>query len=179
MGYRTALVVAIAVILASACSGAESTDVEPLEFDDSSLLSDRDLALAIQQCLVARGFEAEFSESALSGPIVRIPPQPNAEAEALLDAARADCNDELIADGLMRPAMLPSEDEMRDQYAHLVEMRDCLIDLGFEIDPPPVEGSYLAEGGVWLPHNDLDAQVTDLEVLENAYQVCPQIPTRN
>ena len=78
----------------------------------------------------------------------------------------------------MRPTMLPSEEDLRAQYEYLVEARECLVSLGFQVQLSPTVEAYLADGGTWLPHNEIESQVAGFEELEAAYAACPQLPAR-
>lgn len=161
------------------CSTSTQRSESRVGFDDSELLSDVDLNSAIRDCLVEAGFEVELDVADPFGPSIYVPPQPTPEADRLLAVAKDDCEDRLVAGGSMRPTMLPTEEELIEQYEFLLGARGCLLDLGYQIAPAPTLGSYLTNGGQWLPHDDLEPQIGTFEDLETAYRSCPQVPRRD
>lgn len=73
----------------------------------------------------------------------------------------------------------PTEEEKRTQYAALLEVAECLEDLGYpQPTPPPSEEVFVADyqhllkagdGDLWHPYTSLPPQV-----IATVEDVCPQ-----
>lgn len=66
-----------------------------------------------------------------------------------------------------------SEAEIRARYAYLVDMRVCLMRLGYAISTPPPVDTFVDkwDTGPWSPYNDVPGSA-----LGEIEQRCPQVP---
>ena len=73
-----------------------------------------------------------------------------------------------------------SEDQVRELYAHLVEMVDCIEDRGYEVaSEPPSETvfveTYLSGEPPWSPYVGLDTSMSPSD-WDELNRLCPQAP---
>lgn len=92
------------------------------------------------------------------------------DRKPVFDAAMAACEQEI------GPAPTPeqlTQAEISDRYAYLLEMRECLIGLGYPVSDPPSERTFIAtwDTGPWSPYLDVPS-----EAFAEAEAQCPQMP---
>lgn len=88
-------------------------------------------------------------------------------------AARFTCEARI---GEPPPPVPLTKEEIIHRWAYLLEMRACLMSLGYEIsDPPPLQRFIDTWAtGPWSPYNDLADQTGQIG-WEAANRECPQI----
>jgi hypothetical protein len=91
----------------------------------------------LSYCLAAFGFQTTVVTEPGAAPTLLGPSLPHAQLE-LWAAADEMCSDEAVARGWFTPIPI-SPDELRAEYRHLVEVNECLTDLGYGTDPPSEE----------------------------------------
>lgn len=120
--------------------------------------------LAMVGCLRDAGWDAEVVPP---GDGIKVNSVTEGQGAAYREAFDV-CNQRV---GPAPTARLLTEAELRDLYALLLAVRDCLVAAGFEVSEPPsedafVESYYLA--GSWDPYRDI------VIGWERAIEACPQ-----
>lgn len=90
-----------------------------------------------------------------------------AEQAPQFQASNALCVEESGLGAVVPPR---TEADMREGYESVLNMRECLTLEGFDIPKAPTLQSYLDDGGVWTPYDDI-ATLADFQAAE---RVCPQ-----
>lgn len=119
-------------------------------------------------CLREAGWQVTASDRGdeMSGVI---PP----EQRAAYHAAERACQSQIGTPPTPRPATL---DEIRARYDYLVEMRQCLIDLGYTLAEPPTFEVFADSWatGPWSPYNEV-ADTANRDQWAAANEQCPQL----
>lgn len=119
----------------------------------------------LAECLRAKGIDAELQpDGGMSYDYGTVDRKP------VFDAAMAACEEEI------GPAPTPrqlTQAEISERYAYLLEMRECLIGLGYTVSDPPSERVFIAtwDTGPWSPYLDVPPGA-----FEEADAKCPQLP---
>lgn len=97
-----------------------------------------------------------------------------AEQRPAFIAAKDACEQQI---GTLPPPEPLSEQQIRNQYAYLLEVRQCLQKLGYTISEPPTVDAFTDSWatGPWSPYDDLE-HVSQQQWTE-ANQKCPQTPS--
>lgn len=137
----------------------------PLVACGSSAVPEGEYLPLLAECLRTKGIDAEIQpDGGMSYDYGTVDRKP------AFDAAMAAC------EGEIGPAPTPrqlTQAEISERYAYLLEMRECLMGLGYTIRDPPSERVFIAtwETGPWSPYNDVPGGA--LGELETQ---CPQVP---
>lgn len=118
-------------------------------------------------CLRSQGWDAEVIED---GEAIRFD-YGSAANRGAYDASKRAC-DVAVPPPPVEPL---TDDGILAVHAHWIDMRGCLVGLGYAIsEPPPVETflrAWKANGDIWSPY--LDLSIRGPEATED---VCPQQP---
>lgn len=147
---RLATMTALVLLLASGCAGPPS----PEEY-----------LPRLAECLRDAGYDAEMMDDGS----LRYDYGSQDRRGAFMQARDA-CDRAIGTPALPEPL---SEAEIRARYAYLVDMRDCLMRLGYAISTPPPLDAFVEtwDTGPWSPYNDVPGNV-----LGEIEQRCPQVP---
>jgi len=121
--------------------------------------------LAMVSCLRDAGWDAEVVPP---GDGIKVNSVAEGQGAAYREAFDV-CNQRVGPAPTGRP---PTEAELRDLYAQLLAVRDCLIAAGFEVSEPQSEDAFVegyTSGGSWDPYRDIDTASFD-----RAIEACPQ-----
>jgi hypothetical protein len=118
---------------------------------------------SVFECLSEAGWNV--SPTFDGGWTVEVPP----ERQAAFRTARLACEAKV---GPMPPAVPATQEEIIHRYAYLLEMRTCLIRLGFTISEPPPLKEFVDTWatGPWSPYLDLPSGPTPA-----TERSCPQV----
>lgn len=119
-------------------------------------------------CMAEEGWHGEVRDGGIQ--FSGTPP----DQRPALREAMAECEREV---GLPDPSTFTEED-LRRQHAFKVDLRECLVDEGYDLPPAPTVEAFLDMQGAWTPYGDMfhlgfaddHAEWTRLQV------VCPQDP---
>jgi hypothetical protein len=124
----------------------------------------------LAECLREAGWNAHVVNGALS--VDFTPGQ-----ESAFRSVRSAC----VAKLGTPPTPAPySEAEIRAEYAYEIQLRECLIGLGYAISEPPSAEEFIdswLQPGQWTAYRDLPQGMPPAE-WDHANQVCPQYADR-
>lgn len=88
-----------------------------------------------------------------------------------LEAAKAECESTF---GVPPPPRPLTESELRQLYSSLVESRECLMGLGYDLPSPPSQDRFIESYQIdpWSPFNDLG--ITGANEWAELSRTCPQ-----
>jgi hypothetical protein len=120
-------------------------------------------------CLRDAGWDATTNER---GDEMNVSGAGPGQRQAFEDA-QAACERQIGVPPTPRPL---TEAEIRARYDYLVQMRQCLIDLGYTLAEPPTIDVFIDTWatGPWSPYNEV-SQVADRDQWAEANQKCPQV----
>jgi len=166
VGFSRWVGVAVAVLLFAAC---ESSSVTTLEDSRSASggFDPVEWSEGLARCLRAGGAEVDFLS-------------PYGHFEAVAGSGMTEDAMAVLWMGCMEEAgPLPEyehdPDFLRRVYAANLLIRDCLIDLGYQPDPPPSEEIFveLYESGGWHPYDGLEGRYGSLAEQLEVEEQCP------
>lgn len=119
------------------------------------------------QCLRDQGFEVEAIPPGDGINFSNVPPEQHEAAERTLGACQA---------GLNLPEYVePTDEQLKEHYNHLLELKECIEAEGYETTTPPSLEAYIRTGGLWSPY-DLAANDDTIGMQEwyALNEACPQ-----
>ena len=155
-----ALVVGVAVV--AGCSTDHGARVDTTV---AGARLEQDAARRYASCMAERGYAVELDGR--GGARFDIPAGQEVEATAADEVCSAQ------AAALLGPPRVPTEEELMDRYAFLLEMKACLEGEGYDVGEPPSRDSFLdAAGANWYPY----AEITPANEAEwiRLNERCPQ-----
>lgn len=121
-------------------------------------------------CLRAAGWDAQVNAA---GDGLSVASLPQEQRPAFMQAL-TECKERI---GLPPPAEPLGDSEIRATYRYWLEMRECLMDLGYTISEPPSQDAFVESWstGPWSPYNDVVDQASEGD-WEELNRKCPQVP---
>ena len=145
-------------VIALALASCSATSEPPV---DEVLNTSR--AAVIVGCLADRGWDLSVR---FDGG-VSISDVPEEQQGPLLADVR-ECEEEF-------PYQAPTASQIREIYAAELDNRECLIDLGYEIGPPPSEQAFVDTFGTaerWYAMTDAHPESMDAGTYEKVFSAC-------
>ena len=145
----------------SACTGNDGEDSAEPPPD----VVTADFGQVMQECMAAKGWTVEVLPDG-QGIVSDVPPEQAPQRRAALD----ECSDE---HGFSDPPPPQTPEQLRDNYAALLDTAECLRGEGHVIEDPPSEEVFVeTAGAAWHPYTSVD--VTDMDEWYRLNEVCPQ-----
>lgn len=126
-----------------------------------------EVAKAKKKCMEDKGWVPELDERTASLSYKLLLEQQDAYNKSL-----AECEADLRAAGVIKPANKPSDAELATLYDKIVEQTRCYEKHGYKTsEPPPSQRVFIDEGGMWGPEGLI--RYIEGEELANLDETCP------
>lgn len=149
------------VVVAAAIVGCVSVGGLTAVAAPTITLSAEQKSVLLADCLTAKGWDARV------------------EGDGVVSNTPSDKNEQFLADGQTcatstnpRAAALPTQKQLRTQYANLLAAQDCVAIQGYETPTAPDEATFVASRGTWSPFAALPHISAD--EFARIQEACPQ-----